>query len=307
MNKTAEPARSLFLGVDGGGSKTLAVLVDARGIERGRGLAGSSNHRVVGMEGAVASILAAVHAAHRAARCDGPVAVAWIGLAGVDDPNDVALLAPELGSLASAVRLTNDAELALSGLAERAGVALIAGTGSIVIGRNAAGRIGRAGGWGHLLGDEGSGYDIGLRALRAAVRSVDGRGQPTLLLPRILDAWGLQAPHNLYDAVYERQDKARIARLANLVIAAAGDGDEVSRHIVRVAAEELALAVEAVVHALELPLPVALALGGGLLVHEDAFRTMTLDRINRALSVASVTIVEEPALSAARSLAVTTI
>ena len=296
-------AEPFFIGVDGGGSKTLAVIVDARGVECGRGAMGGSNYHAAGLESAVAAVHESVRRARQSAQCRAPLAAAWVGLAGVDHPGDVALLAPRLAPIAETVRLTNDAELALSGLSGGVGVALIAGTGSIAIGRNAAEKTARASGWGHLLGDEGSGYDIGLRALRSAVRAADGRGPRTLLLERILAMWRLNAPEDLLASVYENPEKARVARLAGLVIASARKGDRVSRAILHHAADELALAVRAVVAALELNPPVALALGGGLLVHQLGFRRLVLKRVDRALPVEVATIVEEPALQAARFLA----
>lgn len=300
--RTSDPD-ALFLGVDGGGSKTLAVLVDADGAERGRGLAGGSNYHVVGLDAAVTAIQAAVATARNMARRREPLAAAWVGLAGVDRAADANLLAPRLDTLAGALRLTNDAELALSGLPRGVGVALIAGTGSIALGRGADGRFARTSGWGHLMGDEGSGYDIGQRALRAAARAADGRGQPTLLLDRILGAWRLSAPEDLFTSVYGDPDKARLARLANLVIACAGEGDVVARAIIDDAADELALAVRTVAARLHLPSPVDLALGGGLLAHETTFRELVLARIRRELAIAAVTLVEEPAAQAARWLA----
>lgn len=296
----------LFLGVDGGGSKTLAVLVDGHGEERGRGLAGSSNYQAVGLELAVAAIRVAVATAtaHDAVVPTSRVAAAWIGLAGVDRPHDIALLTPTLATLAGELRVTNDAELALSGLERGVGIALIAGTGAIVVGRDAAGETTRASGWGHLLGDEGSGYDIGLRALRAVARAADGRGQPTALSDRILTTWGLSAPEDLFTSVYADQDKARIARLANHVIAASRDCDAVAQRIVQDAAEELALAVRTVATRLDLRSPLDLALGGGLLIHEPYYRDLIVNRIRRDLELGDIQLVEEPALQAARRLAV---
>lgn len=298
-----EAQQPLFLGVDGGGSKTLAVLVDAHGVERGRGLAGGSNYHTIGVTPAIAAIEAATWAAREAVRCESPLRAAWIGLAGVDRADDALLLAPRLGSLAGELRLSNDAELALSGIAHGAGVALIAGTGSIAVGRAAEGKTIRAGGWGHLLGDEGSGYDIGLRALHAAARAADGRGQPTILLERILTTWGLHTPEDLFTSAYVDQDKARIARLAILVIAGAHEGDELSQAIIRDATDELALAVRTVAARLNLTPPVDIALGGGLLVHEAGFRDAVIDRIRRDLAVDLVMVVQEPAAQAARWLA----
>src|ERR1700730_13576313 len=119
--------RSFAVGVDGGGSKTLAVVVDADGNERGRGVAGSSNHTGVGIEQAVHNIYGAVEEVARQAGCALPLQSAWFGLAGVDHSADYDLLLPYLRSLAQSVHLTNDAELVLSGLPDSVGIALIAG------------------------------------------------------------------------------------------------------------------------------------------------------------------------------------
>ncbi|MEO7003328.1 MAG: BadF/BadG/BcrA/BcrD ATPase family protein [Ktedonobacterales bacterium] len=198
-NTTWQPA--LYLGLDGGGTKTLAVVVDATGAERGRAVAGSANHQAVGVARAVAHIRMAVAGALAQAGVvapdQAPCVAGWLGIAGLDGPADHDLLLPHLRALADSVHLTNDAELPLAALPDGAGVALVAGTGSIALGRNAQGRFARAGGWGHLLGDEGSGYDIGRQALQAVVRAADGRARlageasVTALSPLILRRWAV--------------------------------------------------------------------------------------------------------------------
>jgi glucosamine kinase len=291
-----------FLGVDGGATKTLAVIVDAEGRELGRGAAGSGNQAAVGLERAVASIRDAVDAAGRQAGANAPFQAAWIGLAGVDRPNDRDRLLPHLNTLAALVRLTNDAELALTGLDGAVGVAVIAGTGSIAVGRDATGRMARSGGWGHIMGDEGSGYELGRLALKAAVRAADGRGPQTALLPAIMAEWRLARPDAMIDRVYPEGDKGLIARLSALVFAAARAGDAIARGIVHDAAGELALTALAVGTMLEFPdrrLPLALA--GGLLLHEADYRAMMLRRIRRRRPVGQIALVAEPALSAARA------
>lgn len=292
-----------FLGVDGGGSKTLAIVVDADGVERGRGLAESSNYHTVGVQQAAAQICRAAEQAAAAANCHLPLAAAWLGLAGVDRPDDVTSLQPHLRPLAETVRLTNDAELVLGGLEQGVGVALIVGTGSIALGRNAQGASARAGGWGHLLGDEGSGYDIGQQALRAAMRAADGRGAHTILLENILTEWKLATASDIITPVYRAQDKAQIARLAPLVLAAARAGDSVASRIARRAAVELALAASSVSDALGFHDEIPLALSGGLLIHEEDFRAEVLRRIRRYRPIVYTIVVTEPALSAARAVA----
>lgn len=300
--RQADGSGACYLGVDGGGSKTLAVIVDAAGVERGRGSAGSSNHQAVGIEAAATNLRQAIDAAAHAASCSRLPESAWLGLAGVDHAGDIALLWPHVEPLATQVRLTNDAELVLSGLERQVGVALIAGTGSIALGRDAAGHSARASGWGHILGDEGSGYDLGCQALRVAVRAADGRGRPTRLLQAILDDWALSEPELLLQRVYPDGDKAAIARLAPLVLRCAEAGDAVALAIARRAALELAVAAQTVSRRLGFtaePLPVAL--GGGLLIHDELYRQEVLRHLERSQPLGCVAIVREPALSAARA------
>jgi glucosamine kinase len=290
------------LGIDGGGSKTLAVVADASGNECGRGIAGSANYAAVGISQAVYAIYSAVEEAVQMAGCSLPLQAAWLGLAGIDRPGDYDILFPPLQSLAKIVHLTNDAELVLSGLPEGIGVALIAGTGSIALGRDRHGTITRAGGWGHIIGDEGSGYDLGRLCLQVVSRAADGRGPKTTLVQSLLGHWNLNSPTDIIGRVYPDCDKATIAALSTLVFMAARDGDEVARGIVEDAAHELALAVVAVKNQLDFAGDrVALALGGGLLLHEIDFRTQTLHAIEKRLYIGEVALVEEPALSGARA------
>ncbi len=294
--------RALFAGVDGGGSKTLAVVVDADGHERGRGTAGSSNYAAVGLDRAIGEIRTAVTGAARAAGSDPPIAAAWIGLAGVDRPADHDALLPQVRQVAGRVHLTNDADLVLTALPGAVGIAAIAGTGSIMLGRDGHGRTARAGGWGHIIGDEGSGYELGRLALQAASRAADGRGPATTLLDSIVRSWNLGEPGDMISRVYHHEDKAAIARLSSLVFAAARTGDPVARKFVSRAAAELALGIMTVDDELDFPEgPLPLALAGGLLTSEPTLRAMLLRRVRRRRAVGPVEVVTEPASSAARA------
>ena len=302
MNSIGSSGCHYYVGVDGGGSKTLAVVVDAQGHERGHGLASSANHTAVGLEQAVAHIYAAVEEATRTAGCHLPLHAAWLGVAGIDRPADYALLFPHIRDLAAVVHLTNDAELPLSALDGTVGVALIAGTGSIALGRDLHGKTARVGGWGHIIGDEGSGYEIGRLGLQAAVRAADGRGQHTTLLELILQQWRLDEASDIIGQVYPDGDKAMIARVSPLVLMGARAGDKVARKIVQQAVGELALAVVTVSDKLDFPsMQIPLALAGGLLVYETDFRSQVLRRIRRQRSIGQLAIVEQPALSAAHA------
>ena len=298
-----EVSTGLFsLGVDGGGSKTLAVIVNERGEEVGRGLAGGANYNAIGLEEAIKHVYAAVEQASNAAHCKPPFHKAWLGLAGIDRQADHNLFLPHLSELAEVVRLTNDAELLLAALDKGYGVVLISGTGSIALGRDFSGRRARSGGWGHILGDEGSGYSIAQHALQAVVRASDGRGPQTALRDRILQAWNLQNTDELIGEIYGEQDKAKIASLSSWVMITARAGDQVAATIVQQAAKELALAVHAVCQLLEFPgQEIPLALGGGLLINEADFCTQVIQHIRHYQPIGQVALVAQPTLSAARA------
>lgn len=263
---------AVLLGIDGGGSKTVALVAAADGRVLGRGSAGASNYHSVGMEPACAALEQAVGAAFMAAGMTlaMPAAVG-IGLAGVDRPDDQARFVAWAARLwpNTPVAIVNDAELVLAaGTPDGWGIALICGTGSIAVGRDRDGQVTRAGGWGHLLGDEGSGYAIGLAALRAAARAADGRGAATRLTATILEYWSLPNATSLIERVYREQtSRADIAQLAGLVEQAAAAGDAVAQRIMSEAYAELALAAEAVAQRLGFAEAIPCALAGGLIVN----------------------------------------
>ena len=157
-------------------------------------------------------------------------------------------------NLADRVILDHDASIALAGaLACQPGVVVLAGTGAMAFGMNRSGEKRRAGGWGSILGDEGSAYYIGWRALAAACRAYDGRGPETTLITRLMEHLGLGDFTDIVKEIYGKQTlPGKIASLAPLVSRAAKDGDEVAAIILKDAAEELALAASAVIEGLNM-------------------------------------------------------
>ena len=151
---------------------------------------------------------------------------ACLGFSG--GPADKGALVRELLS-ADRLLVTDDALVALVGAcAGEPGLITIAGTGSIAYGRNAEGRIARAGGWGHIFGDEGGAFDIVRQALRAALRYEEGWGPDTQLRPILLSATGSANANELMHLWYTAEwPRSRVATLAKLVDEASSDGDEV--------------------------------------------------------------------------------
>ncbi|MDT7603303.1 MAG: hypothetical protein QOF61_1300 [Acidobacteriota bacterium] len=250
-------AHSLTLGVDGGGTKTQAVIADEKGRVVGEGLAGASNPLRVGVSQAAAAVREAFHRAlddAGARRSD--VAAAQIGLAGVRREDLRECMRDELASLGvGSVEVVTDADIALYGATNgEPGLVLIAGTGSICCGKSARGRHACAGGWGPVVGDEGSGSWIARRALQAVARATDGRGRETTLVASCLDYFKVAAPEDLSTAIYSpSMTNERIAGFAKFVIESAKrDDDAAAREIIRDAGRELAFAARAVIQKLRM-------------------------------------------------------
>lgn len=231
------------LGIDGGATHVRALAVAASGKVVGYGEGGPCNLSCYSSEQVEASLRGAVLAAL------GPVdaaatAYAVAGLAGASLPGNAAGYRSILNKLGlSAVDVISDAEAALAaGRSEGAAIVLIAGTGSIACGRDDAGRTARAGGWGHGLGDAGSGAWVGLRAVDAALRALEGRGPRTKLESVIAQSLGLAHVSDVKaEAACGRMTPARLASLAGDVAHAALQGDGAARRIMDEAARELAL------------------------------------------------------------------
>jgi N-acetylmuramic acid 6-phosphate etherase len=294
-------AEDLVIGIDGGGSTTVALLATGTEII-GRGEAGPSNMQAVGVTRAFNAIEDAVAAAFAAAgRSPAQVRKAVLGLAGADRPQEQSLVRTwaERFGLAKEVDVVNDAQLLLAaGTPEGWGIALVAGTGSIAFGRTRDGRLGRAGGWGYLLGDEGSAYALVMSALQELAHAADGRGQPTVLTERLLFAIGGQRPMDLIPAVYRGGwDRAALAGLAPIVLDAAGQGDAVANRIAAHGAHQLALTVAAAAMRLNLPpdhLP--LAMTGGTLLNSEHYRQGVLQGLEKlGIHADPLTLVHDPA------------
>src|SRR5580692_9618313 len=182
------------LGFDGGGTKTDCVLMDESGAILARSQAGPSNPVGVGFGAAITSIREAARQVIAQAGVSGDTAAAAIcaGLAGAGPPESAekirALLAAEFPQ--SKVQVCTDLDLALAATGDGPVIVLLAGTGSFAVGRNTAGQTARAGGYGSQIGDEGSAYDIGRRAVLTAMHENDRAGLDSLLGQRLLRELG---------------------------------------------------------------------------------------------------------------------
>ncbi len=270
------------LGIDGGGTKTVCVIMNAQGKVLGRGEAGASNYQSIGVNAALKSIESAIDAAAVEAlkliECIQIKAIC-LGLAGIGRPKDIEVVKSLVSDLENShnlpiewallstqtpiteseknIIICHDALIALvGGIGDDVGIVVAAGTGSIVFGRNQQGITKRAGGWGYILGDEGSAYQIAVAGLQAAMQAYDGRGQLTSLLEDFQNYLRLGSIKDLIEVIYRSGWGVKeIAALAIVVDNAAAQGDEVANGIIDDAVQELVKATSTVIDALNLSNP----------------------------------------------------
>ncbi len=263
------------LGVDGGQTSLKCVIMDAQGNVvaqgSGDGLVHLANER--GADRLASALEQAVRSAwQQADLTPRPFEAAVLGLATVEDDSPEAQHAAALAREALDVErvvVCSDAQIALLGAhGGGPGVIVIAGTGSHVRGMNTRGEVARAGGWGWLLGDEGSGMWIGRAGVQAACRALDGTGEPTRLVALLCDSLGLEQFNHIKRLIYRGAFGAKeFAALAPIVDRAARQGDAVALRIFEDAGALLAQQVRAVFKRLDLPPTTPVAAVGGAFEH----------------------------------------
>ncbi|WP_424102616.1 N-acetylglucosamine kinase [Moorena producens] len=265
------------IGIDGGATKTLCVVLNHQGQVLGRAEADASNYHTVGINTAFASLESAIRLATQEASAklsieSVTVEAICLGLAGVGRPRDREVvqgfiqqllssqtIAVTWALLPSTVVICDDALIALvGGVGKPVGVVAIAGTGSIVFGRNAQGNTKRVGGWGHILGDVGSAYQIAVSGLRAAINAYDGFAvtslRATSLQERFTTHLNLSNFNYITDIIYQPGWGVKeIASLAPIVDQAAAEGDQVAISIIEDTVNQLAKATQVVIESVFTP------------------------------------------------------
>jgi N-acetylglucosamine kinase-like BadF-type ATPase len=276
----------LLFGADGGGTKTLGVLAATDGRELARSQVGATNPNVIGID------TAATHLADLLISCcdlagQAPVAVGAgvFGLAGAGNPviqkrltqafervmRDRDLPMPK-------VQFETDARIALEGAFQGGpGIIVIAGTGSSVLGKSPDGTIRLVGGWGRTVGDEGSGYYVGLEAVRAAARALDGRETPGFLQSILAEEFGLTSRERLVNSVY--QEGFVLPSVAPAVMRAAEQGDPLALRIFERGAGLLAEQVRVLVHSYASLPEIGVVFVGGLIDHECVYTRILREAI----------------------------
>ena len=297
LNHGTAPGR-LCLGIDGGATRTVAVLGDDAGHELGRMEAQPTNLRLL-TDGALLAVFREI-----ARTFPAPNAVG-IGLAGAWDDADRERIRRAASACWPHVpcQATHDLEIALAAALPlpkpQAEVLILSGTGSCCYGRNPTGRVAKVGGWGHTLGDQGSGYDLGMSSLRAVVEHYDRSGRWPPLGGDLLQTLQLNEPNDLISWA-QAAGKADIARLAISVFAAWDRGDRIATAVVGATAHRLAADADACARKLGPGRqPTRFVLAGSLLREQPRFRASVLRELRRLRPDATATLLtRDPAWGA---------
>ena len=286
-----------FLGIDGGGTSTTACITDEAGEVVASGHGGPSNINYTPEDQARKSIQDALDSAIRSARTNHPglvVSAACAALAGAGSEKNRVRAANLLRPLFVGIPfvVVEDVKGALYGaLGRQDGIAVISGTGSNCLGvRN--GRYKRSGGWGALLGDEGSGYSIARKGLIAVLRDYDGRSPATSLTGRFTAHFELDTPGDLLHAVHPLS-RDQIAGLAVVVFEEYEKGDAVAGKIVDEVAMELAVMVRSVYEGLEFTGETLVAMIGGCFL-QAGFRNAFVSHLKTTVPGARAILPLEP-------------
>jgi N-acetylglucosamine kinase-like BadF-type ATPase len=298
------PSGGLLLAVDAGGTKTSAWIVDPsrsdddRTLGRGRSTAG--NPLSVGIEESTRAIAEAARLARKdAGQSNLAVSRAILSVAGSanGEISQQLIRWTRETKFADRVAVVSDVLPVLAGgTPQCSGVAVISGTGSVAFGRGADGRTALCGGWGYLLGDEGSGYAIGRAGLQLLLETLEAKAPPKPLAETLRKALNVNAVTELTRSIYSDEDVRRaIAAIAPLVIDAADADDPDARAILGTAAKELAKLVVRAAQAVGLAGgPLALALGGGILIASQRLQQQLRAELQRQALDCAVTPVSEP-------------
>lgn len=292
---------TFIIGIDGGGTKTHAVITDRHGNILAEHFGGPSNFQIIGLEKAVETIFSLIRSCCESvgASTHNLLSVAC-GLTGAGRVGDQQRMAEGLHRYArkkksplNNIIIESDARIALEGAFKGgAGIILIAGTGSIAFGKDEKGRILRVGGWGRILGDEGSGYYIGKHGVTAVTRHLDGRGEKTTLTKMLAGKFGLTDQAAIINAVYK--EGFDLASVAPLVMEAARKKDKVCTLIIEQAVIELAEHVRVAASEIlsttrsKVKSKVKLAFVGGLIANRTILSELLRKYIQENISLVSM-------------------
>jgi len=274
-----------YIGIDGGGSTSRLLATDKDLNVLGKHKGGPTNLAALDAETVGKNIRCLVEEFNRSTNTHIKDCKAiCIGSAGVDGDRNTTLMESIFRDIGfnGKIKIVTDAVIALASKTKgKPGIVIISGTGSIGYAIDESGQALRCGGWGAFIDDTGSGYKIGIEAIRYALMDFDGRGQKTVLTSKIVEYFELKRIDEVLKQVYSLPfDKAKIAKLSQVVRAAAQAGDDIALLIESTAAKDLALLAKTLIRKSQL-LTTQVILSGSILLHnqhiQDRFRQAVME------------------------------
>lgn len=275
-----------LIGMDGGGTKTACIACDMEGNILHQCTGGPSNFLMLGTLKVSEMLFELITECKNKLNCEYSDFVSIVlGTTGAGRRTDAEKLEEAFNSYIKGKNIElnfyvdSDARIALEGaFSGKPGSILIAGTGSIMFGKDAQGTIHRVGGFGRFIGDQGSGYIIGRRGLAMVAKDFDGRGEKTLLTQLVKEKFNIETPEILITEIYK--NSFDIASAAPLVIEAASKGDEVCQNIVDDECHELILHIVSMIKKINEP-ELHLSLIGGIISSDNYFAATFRDKVKR--------------------------
>jgi len=278
------------LAVEGGGTKTNSVIADENGNIIAKSTTGPSNFLIVGFEKACENIIQGLQDCINNSKINtSDIKVAMLGLTGAGRKLDQDNMrkafkdySTSKGFTFNSIIVDSDARISLeAAFPNKPGMILISGTGSIMFGKDGQGNLYRVGGWGRILGDEGSGFYIGKKGLISSIKQIDGRGEKTLLFDLISEKYNLNSLETIIKSIYT--DNFDIAKIAPLVFEAAEKDDKIAKEILNEAADELLLHIETMLKKVNFDDKIGLSFVGSIITNDNYIRRKIVNYINSNL------------------------
>ncbi len=295
-----------FLGIDGGGTKSKAVLIDSNFVRVAECKSGPTNFLVIGTDKVCETLLNLINACVEKSNIPAKnIASIVLGTTGAGRISDANKLKKEFLQNAKKKQIdinsfivVSDARIALEGaFSGEPGSILIAGTGSIMFGKDKNEKIYRVGGFGRYIGDDGSGFGIGRKGLIAVAKNLDGRGEDSLITQYVAEQFNIKTPDELITEVYN--NNFEIPSIAPLVIKAAEYGDEVCKNILDEESDELLLHIKAMQKLINQPV-LHVALIGSLITTNNYYSKLFQSKVKNQITNVVIQKAEmEPELGAA--------
>ena len=283
-----------FLGIDGGGSKTTALLCDENKKTVAEYVGGGLNYNAIGFAAARENLKEVVDGVLGGK--DLPLTAAFLGLSALSEKADGALVERLCSGIIDCgmIGMHTDVYIALEAMeTDGPAAAVICGTGSMAAGRDENGTILHTGGWGHLLGDEGSGYALSMEAIKAAIRGAEGSGPKTILTEEVLSFFGIADIGGLIDLFYDPPlPRDRIAAFAPWFFGAVRCYDRAAYDIMHAQAKSLAGTAAALLR--QLPDGTDVGLWGGIFEHYSEFLSEFREELSALFPAAYISLLRQP-------------